>query len=63
MLHLPQFSEEFQDLLIEDQEAGTAVIGVVPLLIFLNEASINAFLDLALDFLKLFLRSGIGTQT
>ena len=63
MLHLQQFSEVFQDLLIEDQEAGTAVIGVVPILIFFNEASINAFLDLALDFLKLFLRSGIGTQT
>ena len=35
-------------------------MGVVPLLIFLNEASINTFLDLALDFFKLFLWSGIG---
>ena len=35
-------------------------MGVVPLLIFFNEASINAFLDLALDFFNLFLRSGIG---
>ena len=36
---------------------------VVPLLIFFNGASINAFLDLALDFLNLFLRSGIGTMS
>ena len=36
-------------------------MGVVPLLIFLHEASINIFLDLALDFLDLFLGSGIGT--
>ena len=36
-------------------------MGVVPLLIFLHEASINTFLDLALDFLNLFLWSGIGT--
>ena len=36
---------------------------VVPLLIFFNEASINAFLDLALDFLNLFLRSGLGTTS
>ena len=36
-------------------------MGVVPLLIFLNEASINTFLDLALDFFNLFLWSGIGT--
>ena len=28
---------------------------VVPLLIFFNEASINTFLDLALDFFNLFL--------
>ena len=36
-------------------------MGVVPLLIFLHEASINTFLDLALDFFNLFLWSGIGT--
>ena len=37
------------------------MMGVVPLLIFFNEASINTFLDLALDFFNLFLWSGIGT--
>ena len=36
-------------------------MGVVPLLLFFNEASINTFLDLALDFFNLFLWSGIGT--
>ena len=36
-------------------------MGVVPLLILFNQASINAFLDLAIDFLNLFLWSGIGT--
>ena len=36
-------------------------MGVVPLLIFLHEASINTFLDLALDFFNLFLWSGLGT--
>ena len=36
-------------------------MGVVPLLIFFNEASINTFLDLALDFFNLFLWSGKGT--
>ena len=36
-------------------------MGVVPLLILFNEASINPFLDPALDFLNLFLRSRIGT--
>ena len=36
-------------------------MGVVPLLIFLHEASINTFLDLALDFFNLFLWSGVGT--
>ena len=35
--------------------------GVVPLLIFFHEASINTFLDLALDFFNLFLWSGVGT--
>ena len=30
-------------------------MGVVPFLISLHEASINTFLDLALDFLNLFL--------
>ena len=44
-----------------NQETGTAVMGVVPLLISLHEASINTFLDLALDFFNLFLLSGIGT--
>ena len=34
-------------------------MGVVPLLIFFNEASINTFLDLALDFCNLFLWSGL----
>ena len=33
---------------------------VVPLLLFLHEASINTFLDLVLDFVNLFLWSGIG---
>ena len=36
-------------------------MGVVPLLIFLHEASNITFLDLALDFFNLFLWSGIGT--
>ena len=36
-------------------------MGVVPLLIFLQEASINTFVDLALDLFNLFLWSGIGT--
>ena len=36
-------------------------MGVVPLLLFLHEASINTFLDLALDFFDRFLWSGIGT--
>ena len=36
-------------------------MGIVPVLILFNEASINAFLDLALDFFNLFLWSGIGT--
>ena len=36
-------------------------MGVVPLLIFFNEASVNTFLDPALDFFNLFLWSGIGT--
>ena len=36
-------------------------MGIVPVLILFNEVSINAFLDLALDFFNLFLRSGIGT--
>ena len=35
-------------------------MGVVPLLILFHEASINTFLDLALDFFYLFLRSGVG---
>ena len=36
-------------------------MGIVPVLILFNEASINAFLDLALDFFNLFLWSEIGT--
>ena len=36
-------------------------MGVVPLLIFFHEASINTFLDLALHFFNLFLRTGVGT--
>ena len=36
-------------------------MGVVPLLIFLHEASINTFLHLTLDFFNLLLCSGIGT--
>ena len=36
-------------------------MGIVPLLIFFHEARMNTFLDLALDFFNLFLRSGIGT--
>ena len=35
-------------------------MGVVPVLIFLHETSINTFLDLALYFFNLFLWSGIG---
>ena len=38
-------------------------MGIVPLLIFFNEASINTFLDLALDFFNLFLWNGIGTTS
>ena len=41
----------------------TAVVGLVPLLILFNEAGISAFLDLALNFLNLFLRRGIGTTS
>ena len=36
-------------------------MGVVPLLIFFNEASINTCLHLALNFFDLFLWSRIGT--
>ena len=38
-------------------------MGVLHLLIFLYDASINTFLDLALDFLNLFLRSGVGRRS
>ena len=38
-------------------------MGVVRLLIFLYEATINTFLDLALDLFNLFLRSGVGTMS
>ena len=37
------------------------MVGVVPLLIFLHEASINTFLDLALDSFNPFLKSGVRT--
>ena len=37
-------------------------MGLVPLFILFNEASINTFLDPALDFFNLFLWSGIGTM-
>ena len=37
------------------------MVGVVPLLIFLTEDSINTFMDLALDSFNLFLRSWVGT--
>ena len=36
-------------------------MGVAPFLIFFHEASFNTFLDLALHFFNLFLRSGVGT--
>ena len=36
------------------------MVGVVPLLIFLHEASINTVWDLALDFFNLFPRSRLG---
>ena len=36
-------------------------MGVVSLLIFFHKASINTFLDLALDFFNPFMWSGIGT--
>ena len=39
------------------------MVGLVSLRIFLQEASINTFLDLVLDFLDLFLRSGVGTTS
>ena len=38
-------------------------MGVVPLLVFLYEASINTFLYLALHFFNLFLSSGVGTTS
>ena len=38
-------------------------MGVVPLLIVFRKASMYAFLDLALDFINLSLRSGIGTMS
>ena len=44
-----------------NKETGAAVMGIVPMFVLFNEASINAFLDLALDFFNLFLWSGIGT--
>ena len=46
-----------------NQEAKTAMMGTVPLLLFLYEASINTFLDLALNFFNLFLKSGVGTTS
>ena len=38
-------------------------MGLIPLLIFLYEASMNTFLELALNFFDLFLRSGVGTTS
>ena len=38
-------------------------MGVVPLVILFNQASINAFLEVTLNFLNLFLKSGIGTTS
>ena len=38
-------------------------MGLVLLLMFLYDASINTFLYLALDFLKLFRRSGVRTTS
>ena len=38
-------------------------MGVVPLLVFLYEASINTFLYLALNFFNLFLSSRVGTTS
>ena len=38
-------------------------MGVVSLFIFPYEASINTFLDLALDVFNGFLRSGVGTTS
>ena len=38
-------------------------MGVVPLLIFVHQASINTFLYLALNFPNLFLRIGVGTMS
>ena len=48
---------------VSNQEARTAVMGVVPLLIILYEASIKTFLDLVFHFLNLFLRSRVGTAS
>ena len=39
------------------------MMGVVPLLIFLYKASINTFLDLALKFCNLSLRTRVGTTS
>ena len=44
-------------------ETQTAMMGVVPLLMILHEVSINTFLYLALDFSKLFLKTGVGTTS
>ena len=44
-----------------NQETWTAVIGVVPLLIFVHEASINTVLYLVLDFFNVFRGSGVAT--
>ena len=38
-------------------------MGIVPMFILFNEDSINAFLDLALDFFNLFLWSGVVTRS
>ena len=46
-----------------NQETGTAVMRVITVLIFLHEASIHTLLYLTLNFLTLFLRSGVGTAS
>ena len=46
-----------------NQVTRAAVMGVVFLLIFLYEASINTFLYLALKFINLFLRSAVETMS
>ena len=46
-----------------NQDTQTAVMGVVPLLIFPHEGNINTFLYLGFDFLNPFPRSRVGTTS